>query len=212
MGWTYTHINRGEAYKNLKDIYTMENERIKSEVLRCFLKGFTTFYAAVKYTYKETGKSFVYAGVCKTHFGRGQWNFGYKEMEEFMGPSESDCPETIMKMLTPLDEIAEIENYDKTKDGSYTFAKRWRENCWQLINGKKQLVNGAIVKAKTPIPFRDGSKIDTFEVKRDRKRVRFLSFNVETGKASPYGWYKLSKWAMADLEVIALPLPVPKAA
>ena len=43
------------------------------------------------------------------------FNFGYKSMSEEMGPNESRCPKSILKLLTPTDD---------------EYAIKWRERCW----------------------------------------------------------------------------------
>lgn len=93
-------------------------------VLDSALVNLREFYAAVEQVHKETGVRRVWAAVFKiTFIGRG-WdhNFCYKDMDESMGPCLYNCPERILKLLTPTE---------------YEHANDWRAECWKRINAKK---------------------------------------------------------------------------
>lgn len=95
-------------------------------VLASAMIKFTEFYAAVEQVHKETGQRRVWAAVCKiTFMGReDNWghNFCYKDMDESMGPYFHNCPERILKLLTPTE---------------YKYAQDWRDACWAKIEAKK---------------------------------------------------------------------------
>lgn len=97
-------------------------------VLDTALIGLTEFYAAVEQVHKETGERSVWAAVIKVTFLRtsrgGPWshNFCYKGMDESMGPFQTNCPERILKLLTPTDCL---------------YAQNWRDDCWAKIEAKK---------------------------------------------------------------------------
>jgi hypothetical protein len=75
-------------------------------VLRSALVGFT-YYAAVQHS-----DGSVFAGVALLRYCRdGQ--FGYKDMDESMGPNEARCPKSILALLTPTDRPYAIEWRDR---------------------------------------------------------------------------------------------------
>ena len=51
------------------------------------------------------------------------YNIGYKDMEESEGPYYYNCPERILKLLTPT---------------SNEYALRWRKKCWERIERCKR--------------------------------------------------------------------------
>lgn len=103
-------------------------------VLDTALIGLTEFYAAVEQVHKETGERSVWAAVIKCTFIRtprkdhwtrdNPWdhNFCYKAMDETVGPCQTNCPERILKLLTPTE---------------YKYAQDWRAECWAKIKAKK---------------------------------------------------------------------------
>jgi len=74
------------------------------------------YYAAMRST--KTNK--VWALIVMTDVADGE--FGYKDMDETMGPFYYDCPNTILKLLSPTDN---------------EYAKTWREKCYANTNKRK---------------------------------------------------------------------------
>jgi hypothetical protein len=56
------------------------------------------------------------------NYAKGYYNFGYKAIDESMGPCEISCPERILKLLT------------KT---TQEYAINWRKNCQEAIQNRK---------------------------------------------------------------------------
>lgn len=148
MGWTY------QAAKFYKENGTIdrkaecdrmmngENDVRKWEVLKSAMKG-STYYAAVRLTDKTNGASEVIAYVLLTHTAmRDYYNFGYKDMCESCGPFESECPKSILELLTDTDSH---------------YAKEWRERCWANINRPKRNTL-ASVKIGQVIEFKIGNE------------------------------------------------------
>jgi hypothetical protein len=135
MGTTFTNA---KYYKNGKVDRKMEcdsqlnfeTEKTTNRVLKSTMKG-SVYYAAVETVQKETGKREVWAAVFKT-YGQDRkdpyFNFGYKGMDESMGPCYYDCPASILDLLTPTDS---------------EYANNWREKCRK---GKKHIEIGQSVK------------------------------------------------------------------
>lgn len=130
MGWTgyhATHYNkRGEIDRRAECDERMsgENEHGKWEILKSSMVG-STYYAAIRRTSYPDGESHVFGCVCLTSVDNSDWfNFSYKDMSEDMGPGESKCPVSILKLL------------DDT-DNEYSLA--WRKRCWDFAQNKNKL-------------------------------------------------------------------------
>ena len=119
MGWLYMTSLDGHATPRayLDHQFTYERPSHRSRVLRSSLVGMRTYYAAVEHIKVDTGEREVFALIClvryKPHDRDGDV-FGYKDLEESMGPCESDCPEAILDLLTPT---------------TSQNALQWRQNC-----------------------------------------------------------------------------------
>ena len=119
MGWTVykaTHYTKkGTVDRKAEcDKYRWGDEY---ELLKSAMVG-ATYYAAVRY--KTTGQ--VFAAVFLTTIRKDFYNFGYKDMDETMGPGEAKCPANILALLTEPDN---------------EFALSWRERCRQYHADKK---------------------------------------------------------------------------
>lgn len=121
MGWTWQcakfYDRKGNIDRKAEcdDLYTWNNEETgdKCRVLKSAMVG-RTWYGACERT-RPGKKPYVFAGVCLTSVdGREYCNFGYKDMDESMGPCERDCPVSILNLLSPRDD---------------EWALEWRENC-----------------------------------------------------------------------------------
>ena len=123
MGTTFTNA---KYYKNGKvdrkaecdAQLNFETENRTCRVLKSSMRG-SIYYAAVETIMKATGEREVWAAVFKTYGQDRQdpyFNFGYKDMEETMGPSYYDCPVSILDLLTPTDNEAAIEWRDKCRN------------------------------------------------------------------------------------------------
>ena len=85
-------------------------------MLRSALVQMRTYYAAIKIVRPDRDRE-VTALVCLVRYNprdRGGYVFGYKDMDETMGPCEAECPPAILDLLTP------------TKNA---YALAWRERC-----------------------------------------------------------------------------------
>ena len=148
MGTTFYHATN---YKNGKVDRKAECDKIleyvsetrQQRVLKSSMVG-STYYAAVE-TIRE-GSREVWAAVFIT-YGQDRsdpyYNFGYKDMEESMGPYYYDCPKGILDLLTPTDNEC---------------ANDWRRKCREKKEKKSSLASVKIgEKVKwSPYPHRDG--------------------------------------------------------
>lgn len=174
MGWTYLRKDEDTtAAEFLRKEFTSTN----CEVLDVAVK-LRTAYAACRNT--KTGEVFALV-VLLDYRPKDYYNFGYKDMDETMGPYECDCPERILKLLTPTD---------------HEYALGWRERCWARIKAraaKPKLTDGCKVRFAQPIEFTNGDKLDTFEVEKDGRYVRFWN---------GYTRYNITGWADREYEVV----------
>ena len=130
MGWMFAHRPRGmTTAKYLADEFGAEfAAKIKATAMK---KG--TFYAVIetdasedsRLVPDENGKVRA-AFVVLTKWAKGYYNFGYKEMDEFSGPVESNCPGRLLDMLSPIKE----ESNDKFGE----WAREWRSRCRAMQN------------------------------------------------------------------------------
>lgn len=144
MGWTSYHAEmkyrNGRSYIDRKEEcdnqFTWENGNVKCKVLKSKMVG-SVWYAACEMT-RETG-SYVIGAVCLTSVDKKDYyNFSYKDMTEDMHPYYYDCPESILKLLTPTDNDC---------------ANKWRQHCHEnnanKNNPRKMLSSlpvGSIIK------------------------------------------------------------------
>ncbi|MGB9803113.1 DUF6927 domain-containing protein [Desulfofundulus sp.] len=162
MGWTYTDKPKGMSVRQFFEKqfnYTRDDGRY-GKVLDCAVVNLREAYIAYE-TGDAQGNREVRAIVCALGYSPNSYNnFGYKDMTETMGPYLYNCPERILRMLTPTD---------------HEWAREWREKCWERIRAKKarpKLKKGMVVKFADSIVFRSGRKEDTFRVE-DPKRLVF---------------------------------------
>ena len=128
---------------------------------------------AVKSTDKASGTFYVFAAVILISNTKKD-GFGYKDMDESMGPCECACPERIMCLLTP---IAGLPNPGHAADWRARVAARKAEQR-QRRELRQSLRVGSVVTMPTPIRFRGGAEASKFVVTRFRRKTPiFLSLD-----------------------------------
>lgn len=130
-------------------------------VLASACPGNRVYYAAAQIL--EDGKpGEVVAVVCLVRWNpraKDGYVFGYKDMDETMGPCEADCPQRILDMLTPTDNVHALE---------------WRERCRaNLARRARGLGDGDRIRLPEPVTFSDGRSLQEFIVSR-RGRLLLL--------------------------------------
>lgn len=167
MGWTYTHRPRGMSHL---EFFGREFNGSRTRVLDAGSYSYTEVYLALgtwENGYVEgTVPDDVVGVVCLTKWvpNDPQFNFGFKEMTEDMGPYCYNCPERILEQLTPT------EN---------EYALRWREQCWKTIRRRKarpKLKVGDVVLFSRELTFTDGTCFRIAEVIQDGRRLRFSPY------------------------------------
>lgn len=138
MGWTTTHRHDWESEDDIiRRVFSGTNEHGRWEVLDLAWVG-TTAYLAVRRTLPG-GEEYVFAGVALTaRYAKDHYNFGYKDMDESVGPSAADCPARILKALSPLDPA----------DPKNRSAIDWRARCQANLdrrNALRRLKHGQVM-------------------------------------------------------------------
>ena len=158
MGWLSMRdtgrFANARAY--LDDQFTYARDDHRLTVLKSSMVG-STYYAAAERGEAEGARS-VFAIVCLTFTrpnARDGYTFGYKDMTEHMGPAESDCPASILDLLTPI-------------EGEWP--NNWRDRCRaniakrRLLNSKPTPRPGQTIVFDEPMRFNDGMERSRFEV------------------------------------------------
>ena len=155
MGWTSMHLDKevknGKIYLPVKeyldDMYTWESDERKVSVLKSALRG-RHYFAAVEVD--EGERKYVSAAVALVSINSGDYfNFGYKPMDEDMGPYIYDCPKGILDLLTPTDN---------------EYANEWRNRCRARLETEKRfaalknLPTGAKIEFESLYDLVDGTK------------------------------------------------------
>ncbi len=142
MGWTSLPMHKPvkEWFKN-----SWGNNY---EVLDSALIKRKTLYGAIKNI--QTGD--VFCAVFLIRWSRDYYNFSYKDMTEFVGPIEVNCPKRIMKLLTPLNNENDPNNY----------ARDWRKRVNDYWSMRKNLKNN-VIKLSEPALFKSGHRYQYFK-------------------------------------------------
>jgi hypothetical protein len=173
MGWSY-------GYHQVDDVkYHLEHNEglFKSatpghswEVLDSAIVG-TTYYAAVRRTMPDH-KPYVFATVIL--FRNPKSGFGYKDLDESMGPCEVACPLRILNKLSPIEDMP-------GGLATHEYADQWRENVRLYHRARaeqtkvaKSFKEGDKIKLPSPLSFR-GIQEDTFTITGYRHRGKNLT-------------------------------------
>ena len=173
MGWLYMQSLGGHAgpRQYLDDQFTYAREMVRATVLRSALVRMRTYYAAVELMRPDREREVV-ALVCLVRYNprdREGYVFGYKDMDESMGPCEAECPPAILDLLTPT---------------TSEYALAWRERCRATAakrTVKPRLRNGWTLVFDEPIRFLDGAEHDRLDVVIDPRRPRAVRFRPPGG-------------------------------
>lgn len=121
------------------------------------------------------------------------FNYWHKVMDETCGPNEDNCPERIMKLLTPLD--------DMYGEGGGSYARQWRERCWANIERRKaqpKVTAGMTIRFGYTLSFGGYGEYDTFVY------VKGSTFTVP-GVTNGYGYplqVRIRNWRNKPWEAV----------
>lgn len=173
MGWLYMQSlgshSGPRAY--LDDQFTYTADSVRSTVLRSALVRMRAYYAAVEQL-RDGQLREVFAIVCLVRYNprdRDGYIFGYKDMDETMGPCEAECPVAILDLLTPT---------------VNAHATQWRARCRaaaEIRATRPRLRNGWTLVFDEPLAFTDGSRHQRLKVAIDPSRPRAIRFRSSDG-------------------------------
>lgn len=162
MGWMFTYKPSSiDAVDYLRErVLDCDNESGTWKTLAASKVG-SVVYAAVERLVKASGDRYVFAAVILTRSSKRdpRHNFGWKDMDESMFPYQADCPERILKLLTPTSD-----------ENSLSWRQACREKRRHRAERKKRLaaiMPGAVLKFDAPIYFSFGGSrvgIQVFKV------------------------------------------------
>lgn len=171
MGWLFMSSLGGHdtprAY--LDNQFNHSTPDRSQRVLAAAVVSMRTYYAAIEVISKG-GEREVFAAVCLIQYNPRSTDghvFGYKDMTEHMGPNESECPASILDLLTPT---------------THEYAIPWRARCRANIatrqgrSVKPTSRVGQTIIFDPPLQLNDGSSVTTFEVVKspsDPRRTMF---------------------------------------
>lgn len=158
MGWTSYHatrfkeVKRGYKSTMVVDVKREMDEEIfrgwetsdgNCKLIKSAMYG-STYYGAIQKTNSDTKESEVFAVVVLTSVENNKFfNMSYKDMDETELPFYYDCPESILKLLTPTD----------NKN-----ANIWREKCRKRNKDKKVLAKHEPIILTVKISLLSGHK------------------------------------------------------
>ena len=174
MGWLYMKSLKGHSgpHQYLDAQFTHERPDLISKVLRSALVGMRVYYAAVEQVRIAAGQREVWAVICLVRYNPRDpegYIFGYKDMEESMGPYECDCPEPILDLLTPTDR---------------EYAVQWRARCRENTAARRARAAkpspraGQVIVFDEPLSFADGRSFERLEVVANPRSHRTVLFRA----------------------------------
>jgi len=177
MGWlTMSRYHMGghatpKAYLDAQFTYSRDVDGVVKglKLLSSSCPQNRTYYAAAQQMIDGVGGE-VFAIVCKV-----MWNprsktgehFGYKDMDESMGPCEDNCPAHILDLLTPTDKEYAIDR-----------RRRCRAN---LERRTRKIEDGDRIKLASPLTFTDGHVGEEFIVVKRGRRQSFRDPETRIG-------------------------------
>jgi len=199
MGWLYMQSlgvhKTPKEYLNAQ--LTYENETASYKVLRSALVKMKRYYAAVQKSDKTVNTTQVFCVVCLVNYNlrdKEGYIFGYKDMDETMGPGVTDCPADILDLLTSTDS---------------EWANEWRDRCRKRLT-KVLPKDGQVIVLNTPMRFTDKTTHSRFRVVEHkigkRKKKMFAS---EEGMYYRLGDLKDLEFAI-EAQAQPQPSPVPE--
>jgi hypothetical protein len=187
MGWTTQNRGKGTTDRE----FFQDLMGTKYTIIDCATVGRAVFYAAVR-TNEGDEAGQVWAFVALISWTGGYYNFGYKDMDERMGPNEASCPTRV------LDKLTELPGCEKRPHKQHDYcglcaALEWRADCRKLADRRARAAKvkaGQVVKFARPVKFQSGAELDT---------LTFDKRDVFTADGSRY---KVTGWRAMDWELV----------
>lgn len=138
-----------------------------------------------QYTLDATG-AYTFAAVFFTASIDGDW--GYKDMDEGMGPVQSEAPLALLSLLSPT---------------SKEYALDWRDRCRKTAALKsRKVTDGDVIRLAQPMTFTDGIERSLFKVEISKnpwaKRAKTRFQCVETNVHCRINGFTKMAWEKVD--------------
>ena len=178
MGWLCYDIYTSPK-QECDRILNYKSENAIQEVLASYMKG-NVYYAVVHQ--KTEKRDCNFAAVFLTYYSpkaTNGCNFGYKDMDESMGPCRYDFPEKYLDMLTPTNNELALE---------------WRKAVRERISKNKKLAKlkvGDKIKFRSPVETVSGVGVGDEIIVEKRKRYFIHSY-----------WRWPKHWIPKEFEII----------
>ena len=193
MGWMFmTRAGMGghasaKAYLDAQFTYERKAADGTTRALRILasscLRNRVWYAAAEPSTDGSAGP--VFALVCLVRWNprdREGYFFGYKDMDETMGPCEAECPQRILDLIGPTDN---------------EHANDWRRRCRDNLQRRaRPIEHGMRIRPSEPLRFTDGHEGTDFIVEKRGRRLAFVD-PVTRGR------YRISRFAERSWAVIS---------
>lgn len=175
MGWLFMsrwHMGgfaSPKAYLDNQFTYAPDPDRGRTTGLRLLKSVWSgRLYHAAAEPFDTSGTAGdVFAIVCLVRWNpkaRHTEHFGYKDMDEGMGPCEAKCPASILDLLGPP---------------RNDYAAQWRERCraWNALARRRRPRPGDTLILPEPITFTDGYSGTHFRVIAHRRGIALIAPN-----------------------------------
>jgi hypothetical protein len=185
MGWTFMHREPGMTTREMIDrelLVDAAGERWH-EIIDCAQAG-GVFYAAVR-TVHENGPTpvgEVWGLVVLTQWASGHFNWGYKAMDEGVGPAEDRCPTRILGLLP--------------EPPPSQCAAEWRARC-RANAARRKPRRGDVIRFAQPLSFTNGEEL---------QELIFQSGSTFT-RADSSSNYRIPNWQDRAFEFVNPPPP-----
>ena len=184
MGWLYStsHGSAAGLRKHLRESLTHSGNEVVKDATTNFGRH---YFAAVKSGKDGTVSLFV-ALLNSYREGGATW-WGYKDMDEGMGPCNTDCPVSVLDVLSPVEAIY---GPVKADGGAAKWATEYRAACRATAAAKAASTKAAkALKAGDKVWVRNAAH-NPFTVAAAGKNAKG-TFRVTGYDARGYGVYKL---------------------
>lgn len=166
MGWLF-HNDRLRSQTPAEYItqhFSSETDTHKAIVLATATVH-RTIYGAIRNEIKTSSVAYVFCGVFLFKNNKRD-GFGYKDIDETMGPCEVDCPDRIMRLLSPVEDIPN-PGYAEQWRAEVAAAKQRRAKARKQA---KSFSPGDTIRLSHPAHFpKSGIAADTFKFIEYRK-------------------------------------------
>lgn len=162
MGWSGIHIS-DTSNKSIINHFKAEFNNDRTEVIKIAKVGNVVYGAIKNKVRNETFALIVLISIDNKDY----YNLNYNAMDESVGCFNYDCPQSIMKLLSPLEEVKENQ-----------YAIEWRKEVNERYNKSKMFSkDNIIIKVNKGIKFNNG--IEYFYFKKEGKNLFAIRVDFE---------------------------------